>query len=107
MLALELARDDEARRAGVEGSDLATAILASVRLRREAIRSPGVTLTGDPSALEKRIARLLDPLANRPEDTRTCSRLVLSALVTSLLLSVALGSVFGERIVRTLLSIAA
>ncbi len=103
MLALELARDDEALRAGVEGSDLASAILTTLRLHREAILSPGATLTGEPSGLKERICRLLDPLSDRSEQTGTSAHLVLSLLAASLLLSVALGSVFGETVVRALL----
>jgi hypothetical protein len=107
MLALELARDEEARAAGVDGSDLASAILASVRFRHDVIPFSSAALTGEPSALKERIARLLDPFPDHSEETRIGAGVVLSALATSLLLSVALGSIFGERIVGALLRVMA
>jgi hypothetical protein len=107
MIALELARDDEALRAGVEGSDLATAILASVRLHREAILSAGACLTGDPSVLKARIARLLAPSIDRSEESPTRVGVTLSLLVTSLLVAIGFGAVSGERVVHSLLSITA
>jgi hypothetical protein len=107
MLALELARDEEARAAGVDGSDLASAILASARFRHNVIPFSSAALTGEPSALKERIARLLDPLPDYSKETRPSARLVVSALATSLLLSVALGSIFGERIVSALLRVMA
>jgi beta-lactamase regulating signal transducer with metallopeptidase domain len=107
MLALEPARDEEARAAGVDGSDLASAILASVRFRHNVIPFSSAALTGEPSALKERIARLLDPLPDYSEETRLSARVVVSALATSLLLSVALGSVFGEKTVCALLRVMA
>jgi hypothetical protein len=107
MHVLEFARDDEALRAGAEGSDLATAILASVRLRREAIHSPGACLTGEPSALKERIARLLAPPIERAEESPTGARVALSLLVSSVVVAIGFGAVFGERAMHALLSIAA
>jgi hypothetical protein len=106
-LALEFARDEEARLAGVDGPDLATAILASVRFRDQANPSLSATLTGEPSALKERIAHLLTPLADQSEGRGPSSRVHLWLLAPSLLLGVALGSVFGERVVGMLLRIAA
>lgn len=62
ILALELARDQEARASGVDGCDLATAILASARLGRQAILPSNAALINDPSTLKERISRLLEPL---------------------------------------------
>jgi hypothetical protein len=63
--ALELARDEEARRAGVHGANLAAGILAAARLESSA--SAGAALTGTWVDLEDRVARLLAPLpADRP-----------------------------------------
>jgi hypothetical protein len=106
ILALEFARDDEARAAGIEGSDLATAILASVRFRDQATAFPEATLAGEPSVLEERIARLLNPLEHQPEVKGSGSR-VLWLLPPCLLLAVGLGSAFGERVIGTLLRLAA
>ncbi len=70
--ALEWARDDEARRQGVEGSDLAAAVLASVRYlgeltprERAALNGTQLAharLIGDGQTLRRRVARLLAPL---------------------------------------------
>ena len=107
MMALELARDEEARSAGVDGSDLADAILASLRFRHSVIPFSSAALTGEPTALKERIARLLDPLPNCSEEGRPSAWVVVSALATSLLLSVALGLVFGERTICALLRVMA
>jgi beta-lactamase regulating signal transducer with metallopeptidase domain len=106
MLALELARDEEARAAGVDGSDLASAVLASARFRHNVTPFSSAALTGEPRAIKERIARLLAALPDDSE-TRTGRHVLLSALATSLLLSVALGSIFGDRIVSALLRVAA
>jgi|SRR5579863_3174057 len=106
IVALELARDEEARAAGAVGSDLASAILAAARLRQHTIASPVAALIGDQSVLKQRIARLLNPLADPAEEIRArWQRLWLLAPV--LLIAVVLGSTFGEIVVRTLLRIAA
>src|SRR6266478_2842093 len=62
LLALELARDEEARATGIEGTDLANAILASARFDQRVNLPPQAALTGEASALKHRIGRLLDPL---------------------------------------------
>src|SRR6266436_2634736 len=67
LLALELARDEEARATGVEGTDLATAILASTRLGRQAILPANAALIGDPSTLKERVSRLLEPVSLEPQ----------------------------------------
>jgi beta-lactamase regulating signal transducer with metallopeptidase domain len=105
LLALELARDEEARAAGIDGIELADAIVASARFGQQ--KNPGAcaALTGDVTDLEERIARLLEPLR---EPRGTCRDAYGSLLMTSsLLMAVALGSVFGERVVRALFLIAA
>jgi len=107
MLVLKLARDKEARAASVVGSDLATAILSSAHFRHNVIPFSSAALTAEPSSLKERIARLLDPLPDYSEETRLSARLLVSALATSLLLSVVLGSVCGERTVRALLRVMA
>jgi beta-lactamase regulating signal transducer with metallopeptidase domain len=107
MRVLELARDEEARAGGVDGSDLATAILASARFQRDVIPFSNAALTGEPSALKQRIGRLLDPLPDRAEEAGSHRRVALSALATGLLLALALGSVFGERVIHALLRVPA
>lgn len=61
LAALELARDDEARAGGIDGADLAAAVLGSVRFQCK-ISGAAATLIGRPEALPGRIARLLAPL---------------------------------------------
>ncbi len=106
IVALELARDEEARAAGADGSDLASAILAAARIRQHAITSPVAALIGDQSVLKQRIVRLLNPLADPAGEIRArWERIWLLAPV--LLIVVMLGSAFGEIVVRSLLRMAA
>ena len=104
ILALELARDEEARASGVDGSDLATAILASARLGRQAILPANAALIGDPSTLKERISRLLEPVSLEPQHNWASTNFL---LIPVLLAAVGFGSVFGEHIVRTLLRLSA
>ena len=106
IVALELARDEEARVAGADGSDLASAILAAARLRQRSITSPVAALIGDQSVLKQRIACLLKPLADHAEEIRT-RRQRLWIVAPVLVVAVMLGSAFGETVVRTLLRMAA
>jgi hypothetical protein len=97
--ALELCRDDEAR-AEVEGIDLAAGILAAARLEvpgrelKVAIAEPG-------TALEARIARLLEPVQSEPGPR--ASWFARMALVGIVVLAVAGGARFGENVVSRLL----
>jgi len=100
LLALELARDEEARAAGIEGPDLADVILASARFAQQVNVPLQAALIGEPSALKERIARLLDPLLTDSEETQASTGAVPLTFLTTLLL--ALGSVLGERVVRGL-----
>jgi len=107
LAALEQARDDEARAEGIEGSDLAAALVASIRYHRGQ-QGAGVCapLIGDDrSTLEARIERLLRPLETSPRNSSP-THLQLGLLVTSALaVALALGHVYGERIVGALLSL--
>jgi hypothetical protein len=106
ILALEFARDEEARVSGVDGSDLASAILASARLGRQAILPANAELISDPSTLKERISRLLEPLPLEPPPTHTTIWTAV-ALIPVVLGAIGFGSVFGEQIVRTLLRLSA
>jgi hypothetical protein len=106
ILALELARDEEARASGIDGSDLATAILASARLGRQAILPANAALISDPSTLKERISRLLEPLPPVPPRTRVVT-LTAIVVIPVVLSAVVFGSVFGERILGTLLRLSA
>ncbi|MBF6568802.1 MAG: M56 family metallopeptidase [Candidatus Binataceae bacterium] len=105
LVALELARDEEARIAGIEGADLAAAIMAVARLRQPPIVSPLAALIGEQSVLKERIACLLEPRRDEAEASEVKAWLPWT-LVPGLLIAVVLGSIFGETIVRTLLRLA-
>jgi len=103
-ITLELARDEEARAAGIEGTDLAEAIIASARFCQNAKPSTKATLTGQAPALKERIACLLDPLYAGAEPAHVRSPLF--ALLPTSVLALAVGLIFGERMVRALFWIA-
>jgi hypothetical protein len=105
LAALEHARDDEARAEGVEGADLAAALVASVRFHRNIGTANCARLIGDRSALEKRVARLLQPLAGTPPDRTPTTLQIASLLTLALMVAIALGAVYGERFVGTLLAL--
>lgn len=106
LIALELARDEEARAGGIEGVDLAEAILASARFGQTASASrQAAALTGEVSALRERIDRLLD--AAPPDPERMSAAGLVLPLVPPLVLALALGLAFGELAVRMLFRIAA
>ena len=107
LTALELARDEEARAAGVDGTDLAEVILASARFTGQANLSTQAALIGEPSSLKERVTRLLNPLTEALDETNAVSRVLPWLLPPSLLVAVALGSVFGERVIDAVLRIAA
>jgi Zn-dependent protease with chaperone function len=96
--ALELARDDEARRAGTDGADLAAAIVAAARIARRPVG--GVALT-DASAFEGRIRRLLDPLPPLEEPTRS-ERALSAFCAAGLLATCCAGLTWGESVVQGL-----
>jgi len=104
LAALEEARDDEARAAGVEGADLAAALVGSLRFQ-SARRYTGVGLIAQPQVVQARIARLLRPLVDAVPP-RESSRIAIAALlVLTLGLAVGLGIACGERVIRPLLAL--
>jgi Zn-dependent protease with chaperone function len=102
--ALEDARDDEARALGIEGSDLAAAVVASLRFHRDRTVGPCARLIGNRSALEQRIARLLQPLPAAPQERDLSAIPAGMRLIGALLLALALGVVYGERLIGPLLA---
>jgi Zn-dependent protease with chaperone function len=105
LAALEEARDDEARASGVEGADLAAALVGSLRFQSAQCCTGGVGLIGQPEVVQARIARLLRPLPDAvlPRDS---SRFAIAALlVLTLVLAMALGVACGERVIRPLLAL--
>ena len=105
LAALENARDDEARAAGIEGADLAAALVASVRFHRNGTGGAYARLIGDRSALEERVARLLKPVASTPPGKIPTTLQVTACLSLALLIALALGTIYGERFVGTLLAL--
>jgi hypothetical protein len=105
LLALELARDEEARAAGVEGADLADAILATARFNQH-LNLSVAALTGEGSVLKERIVRLLAPPTKVMEAQANASG-TLPTVVVSLLSALVLGIIFGEQVVQALFRIAA
>jgi len=77
------ARDDEARAQGIDGSDLAAALVASDPFSSQHSRGVCAQLTGhDRSVLEQRVERLLQPLHAAPGmSTPTVLQLTLFLLV--------------------------
>ena len=104
LAALEHARDDEARAEGIEGADLAAALVASIRFHRNVAHGTCARLIGDRSALEERVERLLQPLASSPRDRTPSTLQILFLLTLALIVALALGTVYGERFVGTLLA---
>jgi hypothetical protein len=106
IVALELARDEEVRVRGVDGSDLARAILAAARISRGQALEPIAALIGAASVLRERIDRLTSPGPENSAPLANDSRL-LWIFGSGVLAAVALGSVFGETVIAALLRIAA
>ncbi|MDA8384272.1 MAG: hypothetical protein M0037_14680 [Betaproteobacteria bacterium] len=116
--ALELARDDEARAGGVDGADLAAAVLATVRFLGRAApeRRAGLggsepahaRLVDDARALRERVSRLLAPLPEAARGRRGRGRrpgLAVLLMLAALLAATGLGIVYGERLVQPLLAL--
>lgn len=99
--ALEMARDQEVRRSGVDGPDLAAGILAVLKI---ATAGGGVaaTLIDDESSLRERIERLLAPAtADRAYGRSVMAfTLVLSGLAAALIV----GMTAGDPVVAALLN---
>lgn len=102
LAALEMARDEEARCAGAEGADLASAIIVAVRLCAPETRRPLAAVAGNTSAFKERIERLLVPLPSVVPDA--ASRVPLLGLVFALVSAALFGATFGEPVVRAFLT---
>jgi Zn-dependent protease with chaperone function len=98
LAALEHARDDEARAAGIDGADLAAALVASLRFHYDHADGVCAPLIGNRSALEDRVARLLQPLAVSSDNTPTTWQLA-ALLTLALTTALALGAIYGEQLV--------
>jgi hypothetical protein len=106
LAALEQARDDEARAQGIEGSDLAAALIASVRFHHNTRPRVCAQLTGQQqSVLEQRVERLLQPLASVPGRTTPTLLQLTLVCACACLAAVALGRAYGEQVIDFLLAL--
>lgn len=106
LAALEPARDEEARAAGIEGADLAEVILACARVAR-ANPHLQAALSGEAASLKQRVERLLLPLPAWSAKPRTRELAPSLALVGLLIAALTLGAVFGEPVLHALFAITA
>jgi Zn-dependent protease with chaperone function len=105
LTALEIARDDEARAAGVDGADLAAALVGSLRFQSAKRCTGGVGLIGQPEVVQARIARLLRPLPNAVSPREPSRLATATFLVLTLGLAMGLGVAWGERVIGPLLAL--
>ena len=98
---LELARDEEARRQGVRGDDLAAAIIEAARLR-VGTQGSDAALLGSGTRLCERVRRALAPLTPAPpEDSGSVHRPI--ALLVVCVGAALAGVHLGEPLMRALL----
>jgi Zn-dependent protease with chaperone function len=105
LLSLELARDDEARAAGIEGADLAAAVLSSLRFQL-GLAPAAATLIGLREGLPARIDRLLKPLPEiAPAAEPPLYLAVAGGLAMIWSMAVVLGIYCGGRLIGSLLAV--
>lgn len=97
---LEMVRDDDARRAGIDGADLAAAVITAAQFG--AAPAAGARITGDGKDLADRVDRLLHPLPPDPQPESTSATLFMTTPLFGF--AVLAGAWFGEIAIRTLLS---
>lgn len=95
---MELARDEEARHDGIDGADLASAVLLGAQM--ELAAPHGASLLGSRTYLEDRIARLLAPVAADTPELSNATRLAVAA---TCLVSAVSGAWLGEALVQMLI----
>jgi BlaR1 peptidase M56 len=99
--ALELARDEEARGRGIDGEDLAAALVGAARLAQSRAVSSLATLVDVEQALVLRVDRLLAPL-RAPAARRWLFRLAFVGSLALLTASAIFGLAHGDLLVRAL-----
>lgn len=100
LAALETARDEEARLRGIDGADLASAILVVTRLGHLGALNGAAGLANE-ADLSQRLRRLLNPLSHDSHPLPSPLRYL--TLIPALLTALAIGVFHGETIVRSLL----
>jgi len=104
LAALEHARDDEARAQGIDGADLAAAVLGLLRYQ-QGLHAVEARLTGTAERLQERIGRLLQPMpAVTIQQNMPLARLV-GWLALACAVAVALGATFGKSLIGPLLAL--
>lgn len=99
--ALEFARDEETRARGVDGADLAAAVIAALRLKEAGPGPAEARLEGVGTDLTERVTRLLVPLPS-PESARVKGSWMMALLGVGIALTLVLGVMFGDDVVRHL-----
>jgi beta-lactamase regulating signal transducer with metallopeptidase domain len=100
LTALEMARDDEARRRGADGVALAEAILTAARLMPcPKVQPRAASITGGGDALKERVERLLGPLPAEEPHRRARVSLARSSVCAA---GIAFGILWGDEFVRAL-----
>lgn len=99
--ALEMARDQEVRQSGVDGSDLAAGILAVLRIAT-AVGGVAATLIEDESSLHERIQRLLAPVT--VDRTNGHTVVAFAVVLSSLAAALIVGMKAGDPLVAALLN---
>jgi hypothetical protein len=100
--AVELARDDEARRAGVRGEDLASALVSAARVARRPHLGALALLETPAGALAARIDRLLRPLDREAAPVPRRPWPALTALVVTVAAAALTGWTRGDLFLRAL-----
>ena len=103
--ALELDRDDEARADGVDGADLAAALIGSLRFQCGQCPAVGAGLIGRHEAVQARIERLLQPLPTILPARYASRRRFAGFLLLTVMLALVLGVAYGERVIGPLLAL--
>ena len=98
--ALELARDEEARLQGADGSDLAAAILTVACLKPGWNERSGAHLTGDGKALEDRIGHLLSVPQATDRSTHERRWTAVGATATLLVAGFLCGFLHGDSVIH-------
>ena len=100
--ALELARDEEARAGGVDGEDLAAALIGAARLGQGRALTAAAPLIDVEQALVLRVGRLLAPLRAPAATRRWWLGLAFAGSLALLAASAIFGLAHGDLLVRAL-----
>jgi BlaR1 peptidase M56 len=100
--ALELARDEEIRRAGIDGADLAAAVITALRFGPATRSATTVSIVGGHERICDRVGRLLAPLPETHDESQRSVSPFRWSTVAGPLGALVFGAFCGEAIVRAL-----